>query len=642
MKEKKMFELNSHNIDKNKENTVIKKSISLDENLHCFLYIDSGSKNYSEALENNILDCIIDKISLQNTYWDFSVSLENINAFIKTWNQDKNEKQKANVFIGILENNNFIFSNIWKASAYLINKKDDLVTLTDVDENKDEFGYISNGSLSNKEFIIISTNNILQYLSESDILDGIDNLRDNKHFSQNIVDILQHELLNENIALGTISYINPNAVAEVEENKYIEFIKEKYFLFLDTKFVKNILKLILRGKNKLLQQSKMVKNIAFIAGISLCVLFLYSTVSSIVWVATNTQQKEVNIELLTQARGLINLASDNVGNEAVFEKNISEAETLITQIKEDQLYLLDIQKMQSDINILKKQFNKIETFDNFWDNEIYSGSFENFVKLIQRDGKKYVVQEKWITGPINTGTKPKEYINTQLNPDEIFLDATVIWSDIYLNTNKSKIVKFSKNWYFSFMDVKDQAQWNENKIIKSYGNNIYIVDSKKAQIYKHTLSGNSFNKAQDYLNLDDVNAIGEIVSIAIDGWFYILRKDLVMQKFFASPEYEMTGISLNNLPKNYKIEDENAKIEVKTRSDLNYVYMLLNNKIFVFQPNSKNYRDVSSLNYIGQIDWGVNVIQDFYINHDAELWIINNNGIYDLRFEISDDKLIIR
>jgi hypothetical protein len=67
------------------------------------------------------------------------------------------------------------------------------------------------------------------------------------------------------VALGTIQYINPNAVEEIEENKYIEFAKEKYFLLLDTKVVKNICKLALRGKNKLMQQSKMVKNIAFIA-----------------------------------------------------------------------------------------------------------------------------------------------------------------------------------------------------------------------------------------------------------------------------------------------------------------------------------------------------------------------------------------
>lgn len=637
-----MFELNSHTIDKNKTNIVVKKSISLDENLHCFLYIDAPGESYSQALENTILDCIIDKISISNTYWDFSVSLENINSFINTWNQDKTEKQTANVFIGILENNNFIFSNIWKSSAFLVNKKDELVSLTDPEENKDEFSYISNGSLNNKEFIIISTNNILQYLSQSDILDGIDNHRDNRHFSQNIADILNNELLNENVAMATFQYINPDAVEIVEENKYLELMKEKYFLLLDTKVVKNICKMALRGKNKLMQQSKTVKNISFITVISICIIFLYSTLSGIVNVATSSKQQEQTQELLSQARGLINLASNNVWNEAAFEKNISEAETLIAQIKQDGSYLMDIEKMQSDINILKKQFNKIETFDNFADNEIYSGNFQDFVKLILKDNKKYVIQKKGITGPINIGTKPKEYINTQLNSDEYFVDAAVIGSNIYLNTNKSKIVKFSKNGYFSFMDVKEQAQWNDSKIIKSYANNIYLVDSKKAQIYRHRLSGNSFNKWDEYLKLDDVNAIGEILSIAIDGGFYILRNDLVVQKFFASPSYEMAWISLNNLPKNYKIEDPEAKIEIKTRADLNYVYMLLNNKIFVFQPNTRNYKDVTALNYIGQIDGGGNQIKDFYINRDAELWIINDKGIYDLRFEISDDKLIIR
>jgi hypothetical protein len=71
-----------------------------------------------------------------------------------------------------------------------------------------------------------------------------------------------------------------------------------------------------------------------------------------------------------------------------------------------------------------------------------------------------------------------------------------------------------------------------------------------------------------------------------------------MQKFFASPKYEMMGITLNKLPKNYKKEIPNTKIEIKTSSELNYVYMLLNNKIFVFKPNSRNYKDTSSLTYI--------------------------------------------
>jgi hypothetical protein len=104
----------------------------------------------------------------------------------------------------------------------------------------------------------------------------------------------------------------------------------------------------------------------------------------------------------------------------------------------------------------------------------------------------------------------------------------------------------------------------------------------------------------------------------------------------------MVKIIMNNLPKNYKQEQPDWKTELKARADLNYIYILLNNKIFVFQPNSRNYRDVTSLTYIGQIEWSENKINDFYINHDWELWVINNTGIYDLSFEISDNKLILR
>jgi hypothetical protein len=57
------------------------------------------------------------------------------------------------------------------------------------------------------------------------------------------------------------------------------------------------------------------------------------------------------------------------------------------------------------------------------------------------------------------------------------------------------------------MDVSGQDQWQSNKLISSYGSNIYLVDDKKAQIYKHSLSGNTFSKAKEYLNNEDVQAI---------------------------------------------------------------------------------------------------------------------------------------
>jgi len=47
---------------------------------------------------NKVLDYTIDRISLNNTYKDFSHSLELINAVLKAWNND-NSEEKMNMII---------------------------------------------------------------------------------------------------------------------------------------------------------------------------------------------------------------------------------------------------------------------------------------------------------------------------------------------------------------------------------------------------------------------------------------------------------------------------------------------------------------------------------------------------------------
>ena len=47
----------------------------------------------------NSLDYIIDKISLTETYEDFSIALENINAFLKTWKIDTDKEVKIDMVI---------------------------------------------------------------------------------------------------------------------------------------------------------------------------------------------------------------------------------------------------------------------------------------------------------------------------------------------------------------------------------------------------------------------------------------------------------------------------------------------------------------------------------------------------------------
>jgi hypothetical protein len=49
-----------------------------------------------------------------------------------------------------------------------------------------------------------------------------------------------------------------------------------------------------------------------------------------------------------------------------------EAETIIENVKSEKIFLSDIEKMQKNIHVLKKQFNKIETFEGDSEQQIYA------------------------------------------------------------------------------------------------------------------------------------------------------------------------------------------------------------------------------------------------------------------------------
>jgi hypothetical protein len=66
-----MFDISTIEVDNQKENIVLKKSINLDKNLDCFLMISSSSNSLAENLLNHSLESIIDKISKEETYNDF-------------------------------------------------------------------------------------------------------------------------------------------------------------------------------------------------------------------------------------------------------------------------------------------------------------------------------------------------------------------------------------------------------------------------------------------------------------------------------------------------------------------------------------------------------------------------------------------
>ncbi|MCD5380945.1 hypothetical protein LR004_03365 [Candidatus Gracilibacteria bacterium] len=629
-----MFETNSITKNEYGKTKTISKVINLGEGLDLFISGASKDSSILDYLLNKILDCSIDRISKNNTYKDFSHSLEHINAALKATNKALDDA-KIHMVIGVLNEKDFLFSNIGKSSCYLV-KKNSVVEITDPKDKKSEFSFISNGELEDKDIITMSTKRLMNFLSESDFIDS--HSKKITKFNDSINSILEEELSEKNVSIVSFSY---KGEEEVVSSNHLLAAKAFGYKILDTTFVKRMIALGMIAKERMGDKSKLLKMILFALGIIIAIVLLYVIIGKTVQTNTVTQNTEVYQQYLDDAKISLRKASESTSNKDIFELNISKTDELVGKLEKEGLFLEDIIKIKETTAQLKKSFNGIESFEEDESKKVFSLSGDKTVKVVGVNNKMYVIGEKSISGPIIEGKETKKHVFDSLGDDK-FIDATNLQTNIALITQKGKVVVFSSNGNFKFSDVIGQDAWEKSNIISSYASKIYLISKEENQIYKHKKSGSSFSKGTPYLKKDDQTAIGSIIDIAIDGGFYILKKDLSFVKFFSSPTYRLESLVLNKLPENYKRTDPSAPLKIKTRQDLNYVYMLLDNKIYVFKPNSRKYRDTKSLTYVGQVEGSKFKIIDFYIKHDGELMILNTSGIYKMSFEISDDKLLVR
>lgn len=618
-------------------NNTISKKIEIDENLTCFIIIDSNNKKIVTPLLNRIVDFILDNIDYKDTYNKFSVTLESINFFIKTLKNKENNLEELNIIIGILEKNNFHFAKIWKACCFLIKNKKELLELSDKNTKIDTFDFISSWKLTNNDKIIISNTNLSEILTQSDMSD-IWNIDELIKINENIIHILHDEKFESNVHLITIKFETKLFIAE--KNEIIEKARDLFYKSFDNDFSKKTIALYMILKEKIDQKGKIVKNALFFTWILLSTILLYSIISWVVWKSIETgKNSEYKVNLI-QAREFIRIANQNITNSEAFTLNIKKAEELIASVKEQELFLNDIEWILSDISIIKKQFNGIEIFESNTNNLIFKWDFKDSIKLIELNKKLYVIWKSSIYWPIISGQEIKNNIFNELAVDDEFTDATSSWDELVLTTKKSRVIRFSKDWTFKYVNVLGQTTWEWSEMVESYNGNIYMTNKNANQVYKHTPSLWSYTTWVQYLNEWDWKNLWKIVSIWIDGWIYILNNQLKLFKFFSNPKYRLESIILNKLPENYTLESE--KVNLVTRNNLNYVYLYLNNKIWIFEPNTKTFSDTKSLMYRWQIEWKNEIIKWFYIPRDWEINVLTENGIHKVIFEVKDNELIVR
>ncbi|MDD5770114.1 MAG: hypothetical protein PHE25_04035 [Candidatus Gracilibacteria bacterium] len=618
-------------------NGTLSKKIDIDENLSCFIIIDCKNKKILTPLLNKIVDFILDNIDYKDTYNKFSVTLESINFFIKNLKNKENDLEELNIIIGILEKNNFYFAKIGKSSCYLINNKKEIIEISDKNLKIDTFDFISSGKLTNNDKIILSNINLNEVLTQSDLND-ISKIEDCEKISENITHILNDEKVEMNVNIIILNF-EANSITQ-EKSQTFERAKDLFYRTFDNNFSKKAIAIYMILKEKLEQKGKIVKNIVFFGGIILSTFLLYSIISGVIGKSIESSKNTEYKNNLIQAREYIRIANQNIANPEAFNLNIKKAEDLIVKVKDEQLFLNDVESIQSDISIIKKQFNGIEIFDSNTNNLIFKGNFKDSFKLIDLNNKLYAIGKGSIYGPIISGQEIKNNTFNELAIDDEFVDGTSSGDEIIITTKKSRVISFFKNGTFKYLNVLGQKTWEGSNIIESYNGNLYMLNNNGTQIYKHTPSLGAYSAGVQYLNEGDSKNLGKILTIGIDGGIYILNNELKLFKFFSSPKYRLESIVLNKLPDNYLFDG--GKINLITRNNLNYLYLFLNNKIWIFEPNTKNYSDTKSLTYIGQIEGKDEIIKGFYIPRDGEINILTENGIYKINFEAKDGKIIVR
>jgi len=630
------------------KNFTSSKSINIDEGLFCNIIISNSNQYTVNLILNKIVDSILENISDKdkNVYWNFSYCLDQINMFIANLEKEWSNTNNLSIIIWIRENEKFHFSKVWEWTCILYSKWacSELSYMPNKDDKR--FNYISSGDLTHWDSVFLSNENIFNYLSKTDITESAE-LEDAKQTWENLENILKEENLQENLEIITIRYENYTQEAD-EKETFWEKIRHIWLIVSDNIIIKKAIAYSLILKDFYTKQNRHLKTSIFLIWIGVSFYFLYWIIW---WVVEKsmTNQNIARYEIkLSEAENFKELAYQNINNREAFMLNIEKSEELLREIKQENLFIDDVNLITAQINVMKKEFNWIETFSPKSAEKVFEWEMENAIKIIENKGRTYVINKTFVTGPIINWKSSWEYYFQSIWNDE-FVDATFdnARQKIVLLTKKSKIVSYDLSWNFKIENIP--SSWEEDEkeniaTIKTYAWNLYTLSADWSQIYKHKKTYEGYTRWEAYLKEEDREKYknDKIATIDIDWWIYLLKQNGSLEKFFSKP-YWIKWIYLNDLPKNYSI-DSSKLPEIIARKDLNYTYFFFDNTIWIFKANSKRYQDVTSLNFIWQVEWELEDIKWIYVSSDNEVWTIfigYSSWIYKLKFDVTEDWITI-
>lgn len=209
--------------------------------------------------------------------------------------------------------------------------------------------------------------------------------------------------------------------------------------------------------------------------------------------------------------------------------------------------------------------------------------------------------------------------------------------EFYILTKNSRILSTRRN-DVTYVNVTGQDSWEKASKIATFNNNVYLIDNVWGQIFKHKPGVNGFSQKTEVLT----NTLSGIVDIGIDGGFYIATDEPKMYRMISKEWFSQSGIILNKIPGEYTV-GKNGDAQIFIRWNLNFIYILSDNKIWMFEPDSKRFQDIRSWTYLAQLEISTDEeIRTISVPRDGMIYVTTNLGIYEVGFEFVDKNIILK
>lgn len=341
---------------------------------------------------------------------------------------------------------------------------------------------------------------------------------------------------------------------------------------------------------------------------------------------------------ILEAKTLIESSQKLTTNPLLFDQTIDKAEWILNSLESKQLYIKDIQDLRNKVEAMKKEIYDIQSIDLNDRPSIIPFNPETLtpVWIYEKDKKLNIIGKQWTIQDYaigDTGLQIKQYPSGETIKDYTIQDD----GNFFFLTNSNRILASRKSAEITYINVTWQEGWENADGIATFNGNLYLWNKSEWQVYKHRPWINGFSQKSSVL----LSPSEGIIDIAIDGGFYLLKSD---QRIIRAVWWNgsATGLVLNNLPGDYTVWQNSQNTRIVTSWNLNYIYILDKNKVWIFLPDSKRFQDVRSWSYIAQIELSSkDKIVDIAVPRDGLMHVLSEKAAYSIGFEFVDNNIII-